>query len=55
MQKTKLNPILEICSELILVGSADCPFYRSKEMGVKSKEIKSIFSGVLAEVYQRLD
>jgi len=30
MQKQKLNPILEICNELILIGSVDSPFYRSK-------------------------
>ena len=37
MQKSKLNPILEVCNELILIGSADCPFYKSKEMAFKSK------------------
>lgn len=37
MQKQKLNPILEICNELILIGSIDSPFYRSKEMGLKHK------------------
>lgn len=55
MQKSKLNPILDVCNELILIGSADCPFYKSKEMSIKSKEIKSTFSGVLSDVYQRLD
>lgn len=55
MQKNKINPILEICNEIILIGSADCPFYKSKEMSLKNKEIKSAFSTVLAEVYQQLD
>lgn len=40
MQKQKLNPILELCNELILIGSIDSPFYRSKEMGLKHKDIK---------------
>lgn len=55
MQKNKINPILEVCNELILIGSADCPFYKAKEMSMKTKEIKSTFSGVLADVYKRLD
>lgn len=55
MQKTKINPILEVCNDLILIGSVDCPFYKSKEMGVKAKELKSTFAGTLAEVYQKLD
>ena len=55
MQKTKLNPILEICNEIILIGSADCPFYKSKEMELKSKDLKNTFSSVIKEVYQEIN
>ncbi len=54
MQKQKLNPILQLCNELILIGSIDTSFYRSKEMGLKHRDIKATFSESLAEVYQRL-
>ena len=30
LQKQKLSPILGLSNELILIGSADCPFYRNK-------------------------
>lgn len=30
LQKQKLTPILGLSNELILIGSADCPFYRNK-------------------------
>jgi hypothetical protein len=30
LQKQKLSPILGLSSEIILIGSADCPFYKNK-------------------------
>ncbi len=30
LQKQKLTPILGLTSDLILIGSADCPYYRNK-------------------------
>lgn len=54
MQKQRINPILELCSEIILIGSADCPFYRSKEMSLKSKSVKSAFSNTLSDVFENI-
>lgn len=30
LQKQKLEPILELSNEIILIGAADCPFYKNK-------------------------
>ena len=52
--KQKLSPILELSTELILIGSADCNFYKNKEMNECFKEIKGSFGGILSDVYANL-
>lgn len=37
-----------------MIGSADCPFYRNKEMNNKLKEVKIGFSEELTGVYNNL-
>lgn len=54
MQKQKVTPIMQICNDIILIGSIDSPFYRSKEMSQKHKDIKAMFSSSLGEVYNKL-
>lgn len=43
LQKQKMTPILGLTSDLILIGSADCPYYRNKEMNNKLKELRGSF------------
>ena len=54
LQKQKLSPILGLTNDLILIGSADCPFYRNKEMNNKLKELRGNFGDLLTDVYGRL-
>jgi hypothetical protein len=54
LQKQKLTPILGLTNDLILIGSADCPFYRNKEMNNKLKELRGSFGDLLTDVYGRL-
>lgn len=54
LQKQKLTPILGLTNDLILIGSADCPFYRNKEMNNKLKDLRGNFGDMLSDVYSRL-
>lgn len=54
LQKQKMTPILGLTSDLILIGSADCPYYRNKEMNNKLKELRGNFGELLTDVYNRI-
>lgn len=54
LQKQKMTPILGLSSDLILIGSADCPYYRNKEMNNKLKELRGSFGELLTDVYNRI-
>lgn len=49
-----MTPILGLTSDLILIGSADCPYYRNKEMNNKLKELRGNFGELLTDVYNRI-
>ena len=54
LQKQKLVPIQDISSELIIVGSAECPFYCHKELVGKLKTVKNHFGGFIKEVFDTI-
>jgi hypothetical protein len=54
LQKQKLTPILGLTTDIILIGSADCPFYRNKEMNGKLKELRGEIGELLTEIYGKL-
>lgn len=54
LQKQKLEPISVISNELILIGAAECPFYKHKEMTGRLKGVKGNFAGIIKEVNECL-
>lgn len=55
IQKQKLEPILELSNEIILIGSADIPFYKNKEMNIKLKEVKQNFHSFIGDVFTAMN
>ena len=55
LQKQKLEPINQLVNELVMVGAADCPFYKHKEMTGKFKDVKINFGSLVKGVFDTLD
>jgi len=55
LQKQKLEPINQIANELVMVGAAECPFYKHKEMTGKLKDVKLNFGSLVKGVFDALD
>jgi hypothetical protein len=55
LQKQKLEPISQLANELMIVGAAECPFYKHKELTVKLQDVKQHFGGFIREVFLTLE
>jgi hypothetical protein len=55
LQKQKLEPISQIGNELVMIGAAECPFYKHKELTGKLKNVKAHFASFIKEVFEALD
>jgi hypothetical protein len=55
LQKQKLEPILSLSNELVMIGAAECNFYRNKELSAKLKEVKQHFGSFIKEVFDNLN
>lgn len=47
LQRQKLEPILDISNELVMMGAAECAFYRNKELTMKLKDVKQHFGSFI--------
>jgi hypothetical protein len=47
LQKQQLEPILELSEELVIIGAAECAFYRQKELSSKLKDVKHHFGSFI--------
>ena len=47
LQKQKLEPILGISNELVVMGAAECSFYRNKELTMKLNDVKQHFGSFI--------
>ena len=54
LQKQKLEPISEIANELVMIGAAECPFYKHKELVTKLKSVKGNFGGFIKDVFDTI-
>lgn len=54
LQKQKLEPITQLSDELVMMGAVEAPFYRSKELNGKLREVKQHFGSFIKEVFDGL-
>lgn len=46
---------MNLSNELIMIGAAECNFYRNKELTVKLKEVKQHFGSFIKDVFDNLN